>query len=244
MRNYWLRIALVVVALFAAGIMAGTVMKRGVNRVQAVVEGTGPLALPVSIIPFKLNGQRLGTISKVVLHRDVPKHIAAVELEVKLSDSLLARGLEGCRLAANFDADHDPSGSQIHPGRLSGGVFSCLHGDEPAPHLQEFGHAVFQPGDVHVPLLLPNDIVDDLKQGEFGSQAQDSIGAAMEATADSIEADAEARAESIAAEAESRADSIVARSQRLLDSLREEGSRRGDSTRRAAPRVPDPPRSR
>ena len=244
MRNYWLRIAFGVAALFGAGIIAGTLMKRGATRVHEVVEGTGPLSLPVSIIPFKLDGQKLGRISKVVLHRDVPNHISAVELEIKLSDSVLARGLEGCRLAANLDADRGPRGTEVHAGRLSRGVFSCLHGDDTIPDLQEFGHAVFQPGHVSVPLLLPNDIVDDLKQGEFDSEAQDSIGEAAQASADSIEAEAEALADSIAAAAETHADSIVARSQQLMDSLRKEGMRRADSTRRAAGRMAGRSRSR
>lgn len=238
MRNYWIRIALGVVVVFALGLIAGTVMKRGVGRVHDVMEGTGPLTLPVAFIPFKLDGQKLGSINKVVLHRDVPKRIAWVELEVKLSDSMLARGLEGCRLAANFDADHDPRGAPIHPGRLSQGVFSCLHGNEPIPQFQEFGRAVFQPGDVSVPLLLPNDMVDDLKQGDFDSD-QDSAGAAAQARADSISEAAEALADSISTAAESQAESIVARSERLVDSLRREGMRRADSTRSAIGLVAD-----
>jgi hypothetical protein len=243
MRNYWIRIALGVVGLFALGLIAGTMMKRGVGRVHEVVEGTGPLTLPIAFIPFKLDGQKLGNINKVVLHRDVPKRIASVELEIKLSDSMLARGLEGCRLAANFDADHDPPGPQIQPGRLSQGVFSCLHGDEPTPQFQEFGHAVFQPGDVSVPLLLPNDMVDDLKQGHF-TPDQDSAGAVAQAKADSIAEAAEALADSISTAAENQADSIVARSERLVDSLRREGMRRADSARSAVGLVADTARRR
>lgn len=243
MGNYWLRIALGVVALFVLGVIAGTAMKRGAGRVHDVMEGTGPLTLPVAFIPFKLDGQKLGNINKVVLHRHVPKRIASVELEVKLDDSVVARGLEGCRLAANLDADHDPGGTQIHAGRLSRGVFSCVKGTDSIPHLQEFGRAVFQPGDVSVPLLLPNDIVDDLKQGHFDSD-QDSVGAVAQAQADSIAEAAEALADSISEAAESKADSIVARSEHLVDSLRQEGMRRADSTRRAVRLVADSTRPR
>ena len=244
MRNYWLRIALGALAIFAVGMVGITLVRRGIG----VTEGTGPITLPVMFVPFKLDGQKLGTINRVVLHRTAPKRIGSVELGIKLSDSVLARGLEGCRLVANFDAEHSPSGSEVRPGHLSSGVFSCLHGIDSSAQFQEFGHAVFQPGDVSVPLLLPNDIVDDLKRGDLGSDDfgpgfEDSVETAAEAAADSIAEEAHDRADSIATAAEEQAASVGARTERLVDSLRREGMRRADSTRRAASRVADSVRS-
>lgn len=238
MRNYWLRIALGAVAIFSVGMIGVTLARQGVGRMRGVVEGSGPISLPLPFVPFKLDGQKLGNVSRVVLLRDAPKQISAVELEIKLRDSVLARGLEGCRLAANFDSDPDPDGVQIRAERLSQGVFSCLAGTQSIPHLQEFGRATFQPGNVTVPLLLPDDMVDELKQGHFDSD-NDSTDAMAEALADSIADEANARADSIAAAAEIKADSIVARSQRLVDSLHREGMRRADSARRAVARVAD-----
>jgi hypothetical protein len=233
MRNYWLRIALGAAAIFAVGMIGVTVVRQGVGRVQGVMEGTGPITIPVAFIPFKLDGQKLGSINKLTLNREAPKRISSVELQIKLGDSMLARGLEGCRLAANLDDEHNPRRAQMEMGPLSRGVFSCLHGSEPVPQFQEFGRAVFQPGDVSVPLLLPNDMVDDLKQGDFAAQDEDSATAAAQARADSITEAAEARADSIALAAEQRADSIISRSERrLVDSLRREGLRRADSARR------------
>jgi hypothetical protein len=118
-------------------------------------------------------------------------------------------------------------------------VFTCLPQDTtltPA-EFEEFGHAVFQPGTVSVPLLLPSDVVNDLKQGDIGHSEQDSIELAAEAVADSVAEVAEARADSIAEAAEQKADSIVAQSQRLVDSLRREGLRRADSARRVVTRT-------
>jgi len=122
-------------------------------------------------------------------------------------------------------------------------VFSCFHGRDSAAGLQEFGRAVFQPGNVTVPLLLPDDVVNDLKKGDFGSD-EDSAAAISQARADSIADAAEAKADSITTAAEERASSIQARGERLADSLREEGERRADSTRRAASRMADSARGR
>lgn len=245
MRNYWLRIALGALAIFTVGMIGISLAKQGVGRVRHVVEGSGPITLPLAFIPFKLDGQKLGNVSKVVLLREAPKKISGVQLEATVRDSAVARGLEGCRLAAHFDSDRTPGQVHIQTGNVSRGVFSCVSGKDSLPGFQPFGTAIFQPGEVRVPLLLPDDMVNDLREGNFDSNdAQDSASAAAEAAAESIGAEAEARADSIAEAASdradsiseaasNRADSIVRHSQRLVDSLREEGERRADSTRQA-----------
>lgn len=239
MRNYWLRIALGATAIFVAGMVGVTFIRHGIVKVNGVVKGQGPISIPLAFVPFNLEGNKLGTVKRVVLLRDAPKRITGVELQVNLTDSILARGLEGCRLAANLDEEHDTRGVQIHGGPFSRGAFSCLRGDDSTAEFRDFGRAVFQPGAVSVPLLLPSDMVDDLKRGDFNSSDQDSVAAAAEAQADSIAEEAEARADSISSAAERHADSVVASSGRLIDSLRKEGLRRADSTRRAASRVAD-----
>jgi hypothetical protein len=242
MRNYWLRIAFGALAIFTVGMVGISLARQGMGHVKHVVEGSGPLTVPLGFLPFVLDGQRLGTVSRVVLLREAPKQISAVEMEAKVRDSAVARGLEGCRLVATFDQHQNPRRVRIQNGDFSPGVFSCVHAGDSTPGFQEFGRAIFQPGNVSVPLLLPDDIVDDLREGQFDSSTEDSIGAAAEAKAESIGDAADARADSIADAAESRADSIVAHSQRLVDSLRKEGERRADSALRSSrhPRDPNP----
>src|SRR3954453_5879773 len=242
MRNYSLRIALGALAIFIVGMVGVTLAKQGVGRVRHVVEGTGPISLPLAFIPFHLNGQKLGTVSRVVLLREAPKQISAVQLEARVRDSAVARGLAGRRAGGNQGEDGTPGNMHSPPGKRAAGVFTCLHSGDSAPGFQEFGRATFQPGNVTVPLLLPDDMVNDLREGHFDdSNVQDSIGAAAEAQAESIGDAAEARADSIAEVASTRADSIEAQSQHLVDSLREEGERRADSTRRAGRVPPTPP---
>ena len=238
MRNYWLRIALGAAAVFTIGMIGVTLARQGVSRVRGVVHGSGPISVPLGFIAFKLDGEQLGTLDKLVVLRDAPKQISSVELQVKLQDSMLARGLEGCQLAAHFDESHSPPDSGAPDRRFTPGMFTCLQAGHIPQAFQEFGRAVFQPGNVSVPLLLPNDIVDDLKHGNFDSSADDP--SSVEMAADSIAEAAEALADSISTAVELQVESIVAQSERLGDSLRREGLRRADSTRRAENAAADP----
>jgi hypothetical protein len=256
MRNYWLRIVVGAVAIFSVGMIGVTLARQGAGRVRSVVEGTGPLSLPIAFVPFKLDGQKLGTVSKIVLQRDAPKRISSVQVQIKLGDSVLARGLAGCRLLANFEQDRGSRGDiKVRVGPRSPSVFSCVQGKDSVNGYQRFGDAVFEPGGVSVPLLLPDDIVNDLKEGNFGSDSNDSVADSAEAKADSIEGAEQDRADSVVEAVQDRADSIaavaekaakkaVAQQLRLADSLRKEGLRRQDSSLRAAPARPDSARHR
>ena len=66
MRNYWLRIALGAAAIFTVGMIGVSLARQGVGHVRGVVEGSGPITLPVAFVPFKLDGRKLGTITKVI----------------------------------------------------------------------------------------------------------------------------------------------------------------------------------
>lgn len=225
-----MRIALGALAIFVVGMVGISLVRRSIGGVRAVAEGTGPISLPIAFVPFKLNGEKLGTVRRVVLHRDAPKRVKSVELAVKLEDSLMAHGLAGCRLAANLDSEQPATsrGSEIEVDAMIDGVLSCIPSGDTTSFFQEFGHVVFQPGDVSIPLLLPSDIVKDLQQGDIGPQdfrQQD-------------EDSAEARADSISMAVEERTLS-AAHTRQFLDSLRGEGLRRADSARRVLTQLAD-----
>lgn len=238
MRNYWVRIALGALGVFAVGMIAVTLVRRGVAKVSDVVKGSGPLSIPLAIIPFQLNGNKLGNLQRLVLYRETPQKVTSVQLEVKLDDSLLARGLEGCRLAANLDGEtHHGPGIHVRAAGWNKGTFWCSK-EGADSGLVEYGHAVFHPGEVTVPLLLPQGLVDDLRKGDFGDDSDSAD------IADSISEAVEARADSIANAAERMADSITQQGDRLADSLRAEGQRRADSARVGARRMADSARAR
>ena len=66
MRNYWVRIALGALGIFAVGMIGLTLVHRGLAKVNDVVTGKGPISIPLSLIPFqseveKIVGFALGT---------------------------------------------------------------------------------------------------------------------------------------------------------------------------------------
>ena len=247
MRNYWLKILLGAFAIFAVGMIGVTLARRGIAGVKNVVEGSGPLTIPLSLVPFELEGERLGKLDHVTLVRESPTRVTSVELEVNLNDSLLARGLEGCRLAANIEGHGNRSDVNIKIGKRSQNVFFCVPADSEAADLVEYGVARLQPGDIEVPLLLPSDVVKELQNLDFGKgppvppspDQADSIAAIARLKPDSIEAAVQKAIELQGAERRRALDSIRGSVRRMADSLRAAGLRRGDSARREARDVAD-----
>ena len=231
MRNYWIRIALGALAIFIVGMVGHTLVHRGIGSVRGVVEGSGPISIPLAFIPFRLNGDKLGSLERVTFQRETPSRVTSVQLEVKLSDSVLARGLEGCRLAATLDSEvPGRPGITVNRGPFPEGNFWCAKDDSADVALVEYGQAVFHPGDVTVPLLLPRSLVDELQDIDLGHDSTPPV--------------VEAQVDSIMAAAELTADSVSAVRDRMIDSLRREGRRRADSARRVLPPMADTGRSR
>jgi hypothetical protein len=224
MRNYWLKILLGALGIFAVGMIGVTIVRSGIAKVSSVVEGDGPISIPLGLIPFVLEGERLGNLERVTLNRDSPERVTDVQLEIDLADSLLAQGLSGCRLAAIFEGDSAKGGVNVKVGRDHGDrAFQCFREDSTPPELVEYGVATFQPGDVEVPLLLPADLVADLQSLDFGGDsagmaAGDSIADIAVPNTDSIRVHVERRLE--------RAERIRSSSRRFADSIRAEARKR------------------
>ncbi len=222
MRKYWLRILIGAFAIFAIGMIGVTLVRTGIAKVNSVVDSDDPLTIPLAFVPFVLNGERLGNLEEVVINRDTPRQVRSVELEIDLSDSLLALGLSGCRLTANFESDPREPGLNIRTSHRDRNAFSCLPGDSTPAGLVEFGEAIFQPGEVRVPLYLQQELVTELHE----ALAEDSTAA-------------ESRTDSLAELAELRSDSAVEALAENAGSLGRAGRRLGDSLREAARRQVD-----
>lgn len=181
MRNYWLKILVGALGIFVVGMIGVTIVRSGIAKVNSVVEGDGPISIPLGLIPFALEGEKLGNLGRVTLNRESPTRVTDVELEVDLTDSLLALGLAGCRLAANFEGDEHKGGVNIKVNKDQQNTFRCLKEDSVPADLVEFGTAVFRPGDIEVPLFIPAEVAKELQSLSFG---HDSLG---EDVADSIQ---------------------------------------------------------
>jgi hypothetical protein len=228
MRNYWFKILLGALGIFAVGMIGVSIVRGGIAKVHSVVEGDGPITVPLGLVPFVLAGERLGKLDHVTLHRESPGHVSEVELVVNLGDSLLAQGLSGCRLVANIEGDNKQRGVNIRLGRdsLERNAFSCLAGDSTPPDFVEYGTAIFNPGEVEVPLLLPAELVTELQNLDFGhdSAAGDSLGG-INVSADSIAAEVERNLDSAGLgrrPGESRREAT----RRFADSIRAEALKR------------------
>jgi hypothetical protein len=238
MRNYWMRIALGALAIFTVGMIGRALIQRGIGNVKGVVEGSGPLSIPLAFIPFELSGNKLGTFERVTLERTAPRSVSSVRIEVKLADSAVARGLEGCRLAANLDEDSNGDHNiNIERGRFAEGTFWCADNAGADTALVEYGQAVFRPGDVTVPLYLPQGLVAELQNIDFD---EDSTDAAVEAAAEAaVDSTVAAVVESTVAAEQAKAKIGRVVKAQMVDSLRAEGVRRADSARRELSRMAD-----
>lgn len=242
MRNYWLKILLGALAVFMVGMIGVTLARRGIAGVERVVASDQPLTIPLGLVPFELQGERLGKLDHVTLMRKSPQEVTAVELEVNLADSLVARGLSGCRLVANMETRGD-SGIDIRVGRRASTVFYCAGADDDSTtaDLLEYGHATLQPGDIEIPLLLPRDMVKELQHLDFGkggpaatAEQADSIEEANQERADSIETAVQQALQRSGEGRHRTMDSIKASVRHLGDSLRAVGLRQAEAGRRQA----------
>ena len=221
MRNYWFKILLGAFGVFAVGMIGVTIVRSGIAKVNSVVEGSGPITIPLGLVPFVLAGERLGKLDHVTLHRESPNSVSEVELSVNLNDSLLAQGLSGCRLVANIEGDEREQGVNIRVGRegTERNAFRCLPGDSVPEDLVEYGTAILNPGEIEVPLFLPIDLVAELQSLDFDhdSATGDSLGGISVPT-----------------------DSIAAQVEREIDSTmlgRKPGESRAQATKRFADSV-------
>jgi hypothetical protein len=228
MRNYWFKILLGALGIFAVGMIGVAIVRSGVAKVNSVVHSDEPITIPLGLVPFAIAGERLGKLDHVTLYRESPDQVSEVELTVNLADSLLAQGLSGCRLVANIEGDKRERGVNIRVGKDStdSNAFSCLAGDSTPPDFVEYGTAIFNPGEVEVPLLLPADLVTELQSLDLNhdDMSGDSLGE-INVPADSIAAKVEREIDSAMLRRQP-GESRRAATRRFADSIRAEAMKR------------------
>jgi hypothetical protein len=187
MRNYWIKIALGALAVFAVGMVIVTVVKKTRAKFTNTFESTDPISLPIAFLPFRLEGRKLGSLNKVVLLRDAPNQVSGVRVIVALADSVHPDKFQNCLLVVD-DVEHYNEKSS----------FRCEKGDTAGSHLEQFGYVHFKNSGDSVPLLLPAQSVEELKKVRFNLNDHGfSITSADDSLADEVESRMDARSDSV-----------------------------------------------
>jgi len=197
MRNYWLRIIFGAVAIFAVGMVGVTLARQGMGKVRGVVEGSGPITLPVAFIPFKLDGEKIGTIQRIKIFRSSPNHVRSVNVRVRLADSVAAGRLDPCILVAE---GFENINSQT--------TFLCSTAEDTAgENLAAVGEIAVSKTNRTFRLYMPRDAIQELTDSDVVFVGEDSLGSPghME--------------DSIAQAVEHRTDSILEARRPKLESL-------------------------
>jgi hypothetical protein len=236
MKSYWVKIILGALAIFGVGMIIRTAIGKARDQVRVYSETSEPVNFPIpfGLLPFKLDGSRLGTVEHLTFLRDAPNHISNVEIMVKLGDSASAEQLSRCLLVVDNIKNVN-----------NNTTFRCQQGDTAGMGLMHYGQVQVEGTGHAFPLLLSAEAVNDLRS----EQGTDEI----EAMADSISEAAEAMADSLTHLADSvtevnmeRADSIREAARGTADSIREAAMRMADSIRQRKTMVepPTPPSRR
>ncbi len=235
MKAYWLKIVLGALGVFVLGMAGITAVRAGIRHARGVAESNRPISIPLGFLPFRVDGARLGSFERVVILRESPKEVTGVMVDVKASDSAAAHRLDGCALLARFDYAYAPARRGV--GAWSGTEFECVRSDSAVPGAEAFGHVTVHPEGLELPLLLPSDVVADLRRTGAGAAGHGEVSpesAAAGRTADSIGRAASRLADSIAAVQRKLGDSIRRAVRHRVDSAL--AGRHRDSLGAARPR--------
>jgi hypothetical protein len=222
MRNYWLRIIVGAVAIFAVGMVGVTLARQGMSHVRGVVEGSGPITLPVRFLPFKLDGERIGTIESIRIMRNAPKEVRSVNLRVRLADSVNPGRLDPCILVAEGFEDINDQTTVL-----------CSNAKDTVDEdLVAVGTIKLRNSERTFQLFMARDAIQELTDSDFVFVGEDSTDALAH------------QGDSIAQATKRMTDSILESQRPQLESLGVEVPRQPQGSHNPKPRVADSLRHR
>jgi hypothetical protein len=182
MKWYWGKIALKAVVIFGAGYGIVSVVRATKHRVIQAVETSSDLAItiPLPFLPFNVDGVKVGTFRRIVLHRSNPETVESVDATVRMSDSSQLQQLRGCTVTVD-----DPS-------RLSDkSSFRCVTADGLMTPFGSLIVSTMQDGEwakaAEIPLVLPRDVARRLRGLEVQHRAAELEAERFRAIGDSIQ---------------------------------------------------------
>jgi hypothetical protein len=158
MRSLWTRIGLGALAVFILGMMVVTLGRQAKTAAAQAIstalqsDAFSSVASAAADIPFRLSGERLGTVRHVDIRRAETGALPDVNLDVELADAAAGGRLDDCTLIperqSKFDFD-------------SG--FRCAVGRD---DLVPVGRAHFHPSGLDRPIMVVPAMASDLRQGD------------------------------------------------------------------------------
>ena len=148
--RYWIKISLGALVIFAVGMVFIGVGHKGSAWADHVAHSASTISIPIVFVPFRLDGDAIGSIKRLDIMRDAPEQVSGAQIAVKLHDHV-ALPMESCALAID---DLERIGD--------GATFYCA--DEAtrlAEDLVPFGTVEFEPGGEVRALLLPLDVIEE-----------------------------------------------------------------------------------
>ena len=146
MNKLMLRIGLGAAFVFASGMFVVTLGRQVKQAVVGKMEHGGRFKVPLSMLPFEVNNEKLGTIQSVDVQKSGHR-VKQVRFVVKLSEPDRYAEFENCLFAVD-GPHHD-------------GFFSCIpEGSEEAANYKTVGEVTIEPHGLVRPLVVASDDVD------------------------------------------------------------------------------------
>jgi len=161
MHKLWIRIGLGAALVFASGMFVVTLGRQVKQSVMGTMEHGGRFSVPLSILPFEVDNDKVGSIQSVDVER-AGRHVKHIKFIVKLSDPDRLSSFENCL----FGID----------GPRRDGLFTCIpEGSDDAENYVTVGEVRIEPSGMVRPLVLAKDDAGDWFDGDAGSAEEVNI---------------------------------------------------------------------
>ncbi len=147
MRKYWFKIGLGAATVFAGGMFVITLGRQVKSAAAEALRSGSSIRIPMAMLPFTLDGQKVGTVRSIQVDRSGPKRVKHLNVTVSLKGAP-PDALEACALTVSRHSRHE--------------LFDCVGLDElDLGDLVRVGEVRFEPSGLVRPILLDRDMVED-----------------------------------------------------------------------------------
>lgn len=161
MRGYWVRIFAGALAVFVVGYGVISLVRSQSSRVRDTLNSSSDINVPLALLPFVLDGQRIGTFRGLRILRSDPRTVREVRIRVRVDATTDLAALADCRLTTQTPGAFNPEDGLRCVGDADSGLISFG-----TVRLEVRGGS----RQVTLPLLLDSMAVRDLA-GRHGEEA-------------------------------------------------------------------------